>query len=361
MILILGGEKSGRSRFVFSVLKNEVPYARNVHKVDENDICAFAEDEKSALDFLISFDAIIATEAGCGIVPADSESAKAREINGKLNIALADLASTVVLMTCGIAQIIKGSFADDEKTFRVLLVRHGITQANIERRYSGGKTDCPLTEAGFSQSALAKEKLALFCARFPDSVRQAICEPKEIFVSPMTRCLQTAKAIFPDAKAKIVPDFREMDFGIFENRSHEELLSDEKTRDSYLNWLSESERFKYNNANFQDRDLLKAKTDFAGERRESFLLRVFRAFNKAALSNFLSKEQKPAAIVIVAHGGTQMALGDALMKKTRGDNRSYFEFQSENSGFLWGLFKLADEKFFASQKQTDSPQGEAEQ
>lgn len=51
---------------------------------------------------------LIGTEIGCGIVPVDKTQRLLREVNGRLNCLLAASADKVILMNCGIAQIIKG-------------------------------------------------------------------------------------------------------------------------------------------------------------------------------------------------------------------------------------------------------------
>ena len=59
-----------------------------------------AEDHKDIV--------FIGTETGCGIVPSDSTERLFREVNGRLNCLLAASADTVILLNCGIPQVIKG-------------------------------------------------------------------------------------------------------------------------------------------------------------------------------------------------------------------------------------------------------------
>ena len=82
---------------------------------------------------------------------------------------------------------------------RVYLLRHGETAWNAQGRYLG-RTDLPLTEAG--RAALRKADLA----------------PEAVFVSPLGRAAETAAILFPQARQIVVPDLREMDFGLFEGR-----------------------------------------------------------------------------------------------------------------------------------------------
>ena len=52
---------------------------------------------------------LIGTEMGCGIVPVKKSERLLREVNGRLNCMLASRADKVILLTCGIVQMIKGS------------------------------------------------------------------------------------------------------------------------------------------------------------------------------------------------------------------------------------------------------------
>lgn len=83
---------------------------------------------------------------------------------------------------------------------RVCLLRHGETAWNAQGRYLG-RTDLPLTPAG---------RAALGPAGFT---------PALVYVSPLRRTAETAEILFPGAEQSAVPDFREMDFGVFEGRS----------------------------------------------------------------------------------------------------------------------------------------------
>ena len=49
----------------------------------------------------------------------------------------------------------------------------------------------------------------------------------------MKRCLETAAILYPDVPVEIIPDFRECDFGLFENKNHAELNG----RQDYQAWI----------------------------------------------------------------------------------------------------------------------------
>lgn len=149
------------------------------------------------------------------------------------------------------------------------LLRHGASLGNLERRYVG-ETDEALTPE--SREAL----------------KTLILPPvKRVYVSPMRRCVETAKIVCPDAPMELVPDFRECGFGAFEYKNYEEL----KDHPAYQAWLD-----------------AKGFTAFpGGESRTDFCARVVRAFGLVA--------EKAGALggdaAIVAHGGTLMAILEA--------------------------------------------------
>lgn len=96
---------------------------------------------------------------------------------------------------------------------RKILIRHGKTKGNIEKRYIG-RTDEPLIDN------IAIEK------KYP---------PVDMVISsPMKRCLMTARLIYPEQKILISDKLRETDFGEFENKTYEELKNNKK----YIEWIS---------------------------------------------------------------------------------------------------------------------------
>lgn len=98
------------------------------------------------------------------------------------------------------------------KGYRLQLLRHGITQANLDGRYIG-TTDTPLCSEGTAELYSKIEKY-----EYPYVQR--------VYSSPLKRCLQTAGVIYPNAPVVIVDELKEMDFGAFENKKAEELVGD---------------------------------------------------------------------------------------------------------------------------------------
>lgn len=168
----------------------------------------------------------------------------------------------------------------------VYLLRHGETEFNAQRRYLG-RTDLPLSPKG-------REELV-----------RADFSPKAVYISPLCRTAQTAEILFPEAERQVVPDFREMDFGIFEGRSAAEMAEDP----AYRQWV--------------DGSCLGPVP--GGESRAVFSERTCAAF--AALLDGATAAGEDQ-LVIVAHGGTQMA----VMERFARPRQDYYTWLGPNGG-----------------------------
>lgn len=101
----------------------------------------------------------------------------------------------------------------------ISLLRHGLTIANEKRAYIGW-TDSPLSERG-ERSLQAKN--------YPQGSVQLL------FSSPLQRCLATADILFPQQKAQVIEELKEMNFGAWEGKTYDEL----KDRPIYRQWLND--------------------------------------------------------------------------------------------------------------------------
>ena len=99
----------------------------------------------------------------------------------------------------------------------VTLIRHGKTEANEKWLYCGS-TDLPLSEKG--REELSRIHYDIKNVRF--------------LTSGMKRTNETLKILFGDVPYGEDPGFREMDFGIFEMRSYQEL----KDTPAYQAWCT---------------------------------------------------------------------------------------------------------------------------
>lgn len=91
------------------------------------------------------------------------------------------------------------------KSYYLHFIRHGETKGNAEGRYIG-RTDLPITyESALKLKEYADKGL------YPDV--------DIVYSSPLNRCLQTANIIYPGMDLKVVDNFTEYNFGIFENKT----------------------------------------------------------------------------------------------------------------------------------------------
>lgn len=188
---------------------------------------------------------------------------------------------------------------------KIYLIRHGKTEGNLKKRYIG-TTDEPLCEQGMAELENKKKPPV----------------PELLYVSPLLRCRMTAAILYPGVKQIIVPDFRECDFGEFENKNYQELSGNE----NYQKWIDSMGTLPFPQ----------------GERKEDFSHRCVNAFYQTVR---IAKEQRASCIAMVVHGGTIMSILEqaALPAKT------YYEFQVKNGcGFiLEPLTQDTEEKFFS--------------
>ena len=96
---------------------------------------------------------------------------------------------------------------------KLTLIRHGITHGNKYGLYYGA-TDLPLLEEGIAE--LRERKLSHI---YPTAPRY--------YTSPLQRTQQTLHEIYGDVPFTVVDGFREMNFGVFEMRTVEDLKQDE--------------------------------------------------------------------------------------------------------------------------------------
>lgn len=157
------------------------------------------------------------------------------------------------------------------KTYKIHLIRHGITESNLSGTYTGQK-DIPLCEQGIAQ-------LEQMARDFDYSTPQAV------FCSPLQRCIKTANIIYKDMNPIIINELIEYDFGEFEGKT----AADLKDSDEFKYWIS-------GDAN--------AAPPF-GESNKQFGKRICTAFIKI-VDGLLKTGTTEASIV--AHGGVIMGL-----------------------------------------------------
>jgi len=157
------------------------------------------------------------------------------------------------------------------KSYTIHLIRNALTDENLEGRYIG-HTDVPMSEEGKLQLFQMKDELI-----FP---------PVEaVFTSPLKRCTETARILYPDNNPIEIDGFIEYNFGEFENKTADEL----EDHPVFSKWLAGE----------------KGVEPPFGESNEAFGNRVCETFVKVAEG--LMKTGTTSA-AIVTHGGVIMAI-----------------------------------------------------
>lgn len=157
------------------------------------------------------------------------------------------------------------------KTYKIHLIRHGLTQANIKGLYVGA-TDTPLAPQGIKELNELKNKF-----NYPNAGL--------LYVSPMKRCVQTADILYPDMKKQVVENLKECDFGDWENKNAKDLEKDKE----FLAWLSSGQ----------------ISSVCTAENLTDFTRRVCSCFENI-VDKIIKNEMKDA--IVVTHGGVIMTL-----------------------------------------------------
>lgn len=131
----------------------------------------------------------------------------------------------------------------------IYLVRHGESEANIQKRYSG-ITDVDLSEKGKLQAAAAGKNLV------PEKI-------SHVYSSPLKRAKDTARIICKEinfAHEVITEDcLIEVNFGIFENLTWDEIIL--KYREESEKWIHNQHKYKFPEGEGYD-DIIKRIADF---------------------------------------------------------------------------------------------------
>lgn len=107
-------------------------------------------------------------------------------------------------------------------TYKLHLIRHGLTELNREGRYVG-RIDEPLSPEGIDAARRRKEAFI-----YP--------EAEAVYTCPLLRCRETADILYPNLPLTAVEDLTEMAMGDFEGHTFAELQSDP----AFEQWMNDS-------------------------------------------------------------------------------------------------------------------------
>lgn len=159
------------------------------------------------------------------------------------------------------------------RSYKIYLYRHGITEGNLQGKYIG-VTDTPLCPQGEEElRRLAQEK------EYP--------AVGILYTSPLRRCLETGRILYPEMEPVAVPQLKEYNFGIFEDKTMDQL----KTMPQFGEWARSNMR----------------QAPEGGEDMGEFTSRIREGFD------WLIKDmmrRKISSAAVITHGGVIMsALG----------------------------------------------------
>lgn len=157
------------------------------------------------------------------------------------------------------------------KSYVIHFIRHGAIDETLAGKYIG-VTDVPLSEQGrMSLLSLDSEN------RYPGT--------QVVFTSPLKRCVDTCKLLYPEQSPLSIPNLREYNFGEWEGKTGEEL----KENPDFQKWLAGDASI----------------TPPHGESNNDFTLRICKMFESIVEGLMRTGTTES---VIVTHGGVIMTL-----------------------------------------------------
>ena len=157
------------------------------------------------------------------------------------------------------------------KSYVIHFIRHGAVDETLSGKYIG-TTDPPLSDKG--RAALRRLNFEM---RYPGA--------QALFTSPLKRCTETCKILYPNLKPLVIANLSECNFGEWEGKTADELKDDADFR----KWLAGDNTVK----------------PPRGESNADFVRRICKMFE--SIVEGLMKTGTTES-VIVTHGGVIMTL-----------------------------------------------------
>ncbi len=181
-------------------------------------------------------------------------------------------------------------------TVEIYLIRHGMTQGNLEGRYLGRNQNPPLSDRGRRELEERKSTRP-----YPRA--------EVLYSSPLLRCVETARILYPMLVPILLPSLAEQDFGLFEGKTYEQLHDDP----AYRGWIDSAGQLP----------------PPGGESGQDFTLRLESALSKIG-EDCRKCGAKTAAVI--THGGCIMTMLSRLCVVPEPSALSFYEYQAPNGG-----------------------------
>ncbi len=196
-------------------------------------------------------------------------------------------------------------------TYKLHLLRHGMTQGNLEGRYVG-RTNVDLCQQGIDE---IKEALNHYEYPFVD----------QVYCSPLKRARQTADLLYSDAPLTVVDGLMELSLGDFEGQ----LIADLAGTKEFAAWLKDA-------ANNPPPNAL--------ETAQQFHERIYNALHAIFMN---MTQNKYTEVAVICHGGvisgllTQFGLPRAPQTQWRSNNISGFTIAMSTQMWMsMGVFEV---------------------
>lgn len=250
---------------------------------------------------------------------------------------------------------------DKEKPVRILLIRHGMTQGNKEHRYVG-TTDEELLPESVEQLRCMREfwreqvsikdgdgilgdRPALVgnpTSKPCEECAKNVVENLTVYVSPYLRAKQTADILFPGMKQVEIAKFAECRFGTFEYKNYAELNGNP----DYQRFIDSGGMTAFpggeSRAEFTERVMCGFDKMLADVEEKWRLTWDSDNLNELKMRKMLTEIEsvRSYTIVVVAHGGTIMALMDQLSEP----HKDYFDWQVKPGEGVVGILSVNENR-----------------
>ena len=244
---------------------------------------------------------------------------------------------------------------------RILLIRHGMTQGNKEHRYVGTTDEGLLPESVeqlremqefWQEQVLGKDRAGILCDRpalvsnlmvnLCEECAKNVVENLTVYVSPYLRAKQTADILFPGAKQVEIAEFAECRFGTFEYKNYVELNGNP----DYQRFIDSGGTTAFpggeSRAEFTERVMQGFEKLLVDVEEKQRLTQDSGNLNESKTRKMLTETEsvRSYTIVVVAHGGTIMALMDQLSEP----HKDYFDWQVKPGEGVAGVLQVNEDR-----------------